>query len=96
LAFHGNQPKRVHAFLSVWHRQSDEEQHVELSIHNIKVFSIINQKKVEELLTWLNTQQAYKHTILLHIDECDHGSGAKQMLSKIWSSVPYSAKVKTP
>jgi hypothetical protein len=82
-----NQPKRVHAFLSAWHRQADEEQRLELSTHNIKVFSIINQKKVEEFLTWLNTQQAHKHTILLHIDECDHGSGSKQMLSKIWPSV---------
>jgi hypothetical protein len=82
-----NQPKRVHAFLSAWHRQADEEQRVELSTHNIKVFSIINQKKVEEFLTWLNIQKGYNHTILLHIDECDHGSGSKQMLSKIWSSV---------
>jgi hypothetical protein len=82
-----NQPKRVHAFLSAWHRQADEDQRIELSTHNIRVFSIINQKKVDDFLSWLHTQQQSNHTIIIHIDECDHGSGLKQMLSKIWSSV---------
>jgi hypothetical protein len=81
------QPTRVHAFLSAWHRTADEDQRMELSTQNMKVFSITTQKKVDEFLLWVRKQRFQGKFIVLHLDECDHGSGSKQMLSKVWAAV---------
>jgi hypothetical protein len=78
---------RVHAFLSAWHRAADEDQRIELGKQNMKVFSITTQKKVTECMTWIGAQLARGKKVVLHLDECDHGSGAAQMLSKVWSQV---------
>ena len=80
-------PMRVHAFLSAWHRTADEDQRMELSTQNMKVFSITTQKKVDDFLDWLRKQRFQRKFIVLHLDECDHGSGSKQMLSKVWAAV---------
>ena len=80
-------PTRVHAFLSAWHRAADEDQRMELATQNMKVFSITTKKKVDEFLVWLKKQHDEHKTIVLHLDECDHGSGSKQMLSRVWSEV---------
>ena len=81
------QPTRVHAFLSAWHRTADEDQRMELSTQNMKVFSITTQKRVDEFLLWVRKQRFQGKFIVLHLDECDHGSGSKQMLSKVWAAV---------
>ena len=86
-------PTRVHAFLSAWHRAADEDQRLELAGQNMVVFSITTMKKVEDFKTWLKDRLAEKKTIVLHLDECDHGSGSKQMLSKVWSVVRDNAKI---
>jgi hypothetical protein len=88
------QPTRVHAFLSAWHRTADEEQRMELSTQNMKVFSITTEKKVEEIIKWLRTQLSQNKFIVLHLDECDHGSGSKQMLSKVWTAVRDDPRIK--
>lgn len=82
-----SQPTRVHAFLSAWHRTADEDQREELSTQNMRVFSITTQPKVEEFFVWLRKQRFQKKIIVLHLDECDHGSGKKQVLSKVWTVV---------
>jgi hypothetical protein len=81
------QPTRIHAFLSAWHRAADEDQRAELGKQNLRVFSITTQKKVDECLNAIRLQLARGKRIVLHLDECDHGSGAKQMLSKVWEEV---------
>ena len=80
-------PVRVHAFVSAFHRKADNEQREELKHHNMTVFSIIDKKKVALFITWLNKQLEDGKQVVLHLDECDHGSGSKQLLSKIWSHV---------
>jgi hypothetical protein len=77
-------PTRVHAFLSAWHRTADADQRDELKGQNMDVFSITTQKKVDAFLKWLFTKRLQKKTVVLHLDECDHGSGSKQMLSQVW------------
>lgn len=81
------QPTRIHAFLSAWHRAADEDQRAELATQNLRVFSITTQKKVDECLNAIRLQLARGKRIVLHLDECDHGSGAKQMLSQVWAEV---------
>ena len=81
------QPRRVHAFLSAWHRTADEDQRDELKSQNMEVFSITTQAKVDEFLAWVRKQRFQRKIIILHLDECDHGSGKKQMLSKVWLPV---------
>jgi len=86
---------RKHAFLSAWHRKADESQRTELEKHNLAVFSIINDKSVEKFVVWLNRQLTSDPTlqIVLHLDECDHGSGIKQKLSKIWQTVRENPRI---
>lgn len=76
---------RVHAFLSAWHRKADDEQREELKHHNLRVFSITKQKEVSACISWIMSELAKGKQIVLHLDECDHGSGGKQMLSKVWA-----------
>jgi hypothetical protein len=84
-------PKRVHAFISAWHRTADEDQRNELKIHNMEVFSITSTKAVSQFHNWLEKNK--KKNIILHFDECDYGSGEKQTLSKVWASVRNSQNI---
>ena len=77
-------PTRVHAFLSAWHRRADADQRDELKHQNIAVFSITTQKETDVFLKWLFNKRRQQKTIVLHLDECDYGSGSKHMLSKVW------------
>jgi len=86
-------PHRVHVFISAWHRVADNDQREELSKHNLKVFSIVDNKKVDDCLLWLSTQIAAGKEIVIHLDECDHGSGEKQLLSKVWKFVRAHEKI---
>jgi hypothetical protein len=82
-----NQPSRIHAFLSAWHRIADEDQRDELATHNMTVFSITTQKRVDSFMAWLKKQLDKGLSVVLHLDECDHGTGSKQMLSKVWTEI---------
>ena len=86
-------PNRVHVFISAWHRAADEDQRLELAKHNLTVFSIVNNKKVEACVAWLGAQIAAGKEIVVHLDECDHGSGQKQLLSKIWPVIRANEKI---
>ena len=76
--------RRVHAFLSAWHRVADDSQREELKHHNLCIFSIINTANTVNCIRWITNQIAQGKHVVLHLDECDHGSGQKQMLSRVW------------
>ena len=76
--------RRVHAFLSAWHRVADDSQREELKHHNLCIFSIINTANTVICIRWITNQIAQGKHVVLHLDECDHGSGQKQMLSRVW------------
>ena len=88
-------PKRVHAFVSAWHRTADEEQRDELKEHNLTVFSITSQANVDKFNKWLDGALAEGKEIVIHMDECDHGSGSNQTLSKIWYKIRMSDRITT-
>jgi len=75
---------RVHVFISAWHRAADSEQRTELAEHNLKVYSANSSKNVTECIRWIESQIAAGKTVVLHLDECDHGAGERQLLSRIW------------
>ena len=82
-----DQPTRVHAFLSAFHRTADEDQRDELRSQNLQVFSIRVESDVERCLAWIRKQRFHRKSIVLHWDECDYGTGSKQMMSKVWQTV---------
>ena len=77
---------RKHVFLTNWHRTADEEQREELRCYGIAVFSGITGKKKEDYNKKIREILASgpQVTIIIHIDECDHGSGIRQAMSDIW------------
>jgi len=79
--------KRVHAFISAWHRTADREQREELETQNLTVFSITNDANVKEFLKWLQDSMDTGYDIVIHLDECDHGSGDTQKLSEVWTKI---------
>ena len=80
-------PTRKHAFISAWHRKADEGQRDELGGQNMAVFSITTEKNLTICITWIQEQIALGLKVVLHMDECDHGSGSTQILSKLWREV---------
>jgi len=80
-------PMRAHAFVSAWHRKADEEQREELDGQNMKVFSITNEIAVAHCLAWVQAQLCDGLQVVIHLDECDHGSGSTQKLSKLWREI---------
>ena len=80
----GNAQVRVHAFISSWHRTADADQRTELGQQNLTVFSTTNYKNVEACKAWIRSQLVQRKTVVIHLDECDYGSGPFQMLSNLW------------
>jgi len=78
---------RVHAFLSAWHRAADEDQRKELAQHNMKVFSITKATAAGDCLKWIRAQIQMGKKVITHLDECDHGSGDKQILGKVYKEI---------
>jgi len=76
--------QRVHGFVSAWHRTADQEQRDELKAYRIKVWSGLDQSKVVRCGIWIRDMIAQGKHIVLHLDECDHGSGERQILGKLW------------
>jgi cation transport regulator ChaB len=75
-----------HAFISAFHRIADKEQRSEIEAHDLKVFSINNKKKADELVAWVR-QTAQGKQVVLHLDECDYGAGERQHLSYVWREI---------
>lgn len=80
---HGSQV-RVHVFISAWHRAADHEQRIELSEHNLKIYSANSRKNVDDCICWIESQIAAGKEVIIHLDECDHGAGERQLMSRIW------------
>ena len=78
---------RSHYFLSAFHRIADEEQREELIGYEIKVFSGIDDKQVERMEESITCDLNNEKLIMVHLDECDYGSGAGQNMSKIWEMI---------
>jgi hypothetical protein len=78
---------RFHAFISAWHRKADEEQRDELKKHNLEVFSIISNENARKFKEWIESMLSTNKKIVIHLDECDHGSGHTQKLSLIWNDI---------
>jgi hypothetical protein len=76
--------RRVHIFASAWHRTADESQRDELKHHNMYLFSINNMKNANACIRFIHEKVAEGKQIVLHLDECDHGSGETQILGRIW------------
>jgi hypothetical protein len=79
-----NNHDRVHAFISSFHRAADEFQREELGCHNLNVFSLYNKENVNKVVKFVVDNQRESKKIILHIDECDFGSGKRQNLAEIW------------
>jgi hypothetical protein len=79
-------PTRQHKFLTAWHRKADEDQRAELKCYGIEVFSGITGKKKEDYNAKIRAtlQSDPRVTLIIHIDECDHGSAERQVLAEIW------------
>ena len=79
-------PTRKHKFLTQWHRKADEDQRAELKCYGIEVLSGITDKKKDDynnkIRDTLNSDP--RVTLIVHIDECDHGSGIRQAMAHIW------------
>jgi hypothetical protein len=86
-------PRRVHAFVSAFHRVADENQRKELRIHNMEVFSLVSKSSADHACEWITAQIAAGKHVVLHIDECDFGAGDKQILSRVYKKFRVSPKV---
>jgi hypothetical protein len=88
-------PARVHAFVSAFHRVSDETQRMELKNHNIYVFSLTTQAKANQCIMWIEAQLAEDKQIVIHLDECDFASGERQILSILYSAIRINPNITT-
>jgi hypothetical protein len=85
--------RREHVFISSFHRVSDESQREELSTHNIKVYSITNENTCNEAILYISHKRDENKQIILHLDECDYGTGVKQNLKKIYDCFKTSQSI---
>ena len=81
---YSHNPHRVHVFISSWHRTADQEQREELRLHNLKVFSIITIPIATECIAWIIQQLVAGKRVIIHIDECDFGTGQRQILGRVY------------
>ena len=77
-------PRRIHVFISAWHRVADETQRAELRMHNMEVFSINQKKNAKDCIDWIKKKITERVIIVLHIDECDFGAGERQILGGVY------------
>lgn len=78
---------RHHIFISSWHRTADKEQRIELSLHNMSVYSITTKKVVDSCIEEINQLMKQNKNIIIHLDECDYGSGEKQLLGSVYKYI---------
>jgi hypothetical protein len=88
-------PRRIHVFISGFHRTADESQRDELSNHNLRVFSICNTTKADECKKYVNEQLKTGVYIVLHLDECDFASGEGHCLSSVYKEYRDNEKITT-
>ena len=86
---------RVHVFISAFHRCADECQRNELKNHNIHVFSLTKKDIADECISYIKLQIEKQKTVVLHLDECDYGTGSRQTLSIVYKNIRNNTKVKS-
>lgn len=84
---------RTHAAISAWYRRADEHQRIEIEQHNLTVFTITTVRSTEDCLEWIQTELEVGNEIVIHLDECDYGSGHIQSLSEVWKLVRHNESV---
>ena len=89
------EPKRAHVFASAWHRVADDKQREELRDHNLHVSQIINNEKAAECIAWIRSQILLGRKVVVHLDECDYGTGSRQILGRIWRELRDNPHVTT-
>jgi hypothetical protein len=77
-------PRRVHAFVSAFHRAADEMQRDELAGHQLKVFSLTTRSDPSAVVEWIEEQIENGRKVVVHYDEADYGSAERQRLNGIW------------
>ena len=76
-----------HAFISAFHRVADEPQRDEMVAARLKVFSGGRKVADPECIDWIMGEVAKGNRVVIHLDECDYGSGAEQCLGDLWSKI---------
>ena len=77
-------PFYSHVMISSWYRKVDNDQRAELEQHGLAVFTITNEKTLLTCLDWIK-REAKTRRLVIHLDECDYGSGDIQSLSVLWA-----------
>lgn len=90
---YSNSHNREHFFISAWYRIADEDQRKELKLHNLHVYAITSRKDADTCLTAIRARVAAGKTVVVHLDECDHGSGERQNLGRIYRQLRENAQV---
>lgn len=90
-----NSQQRVHIFLSSFHRAADESQRKELSHHNLIVFSIKNKEDADKAIKKISDLLREGKVIIIHLDECDYGTGSRQNLKTIYGRFKQNRSVIT-
>lgn len=88
-----HQPNRVHAFVSAFHRVADDDQRKELKDHNMEVFSLRTKQNASSCTKWISEKLKAGKEVVVHIDECDFGSGEKQILAEVYKHVRSNDKI---
>ena len=87
--------QRVHMFLSSFHRTADENQRKELAKHNLIVCSIINKEVADKAIKKISDILREGKVIIIHLDECDYGTGSRQNLKTIYGRFKQNKSVIT-
>lgn len=74
-------PEYTHVMVSSWYRKADADQRKELEQHGVSVFNITSEQSSETCIQFLSSAT----NIIVHLDECDYGSGDIQSLSVLWT-----------
>ncbi len=84
---------RFHVFISAWHRVADVLQREELKEHNMKVFSLNQESVVEECILYISSMIEEGKICVVHLDECDYGSGNKQIVNQVYRFIRSISKI---
>lgn len=84
-----------HAFISAFHRVSDEPQRKEMLGYDIEVFSGGAKVADPKCSSWINAKLAKSpdQHVVIHLDECDYGTGAGQCLSRLWDEIRNNPRI---
>ena len=91
IAVYDTGTKREHVSISAWYRKADNIQREEIEQHNLKVFVIHSVRSAQECLDWLHEKlHVEQQELIIHLDECDYGSGNSQAMNDIWKMVRHN------